>query len=465
MSAPRVVSPKPFVGQRRASRAAVGAWIVFDWATQPHYTLVTTFVFAPYFAARVAETPVVGQAQWGYATGAAGVAIALLSPVLGAIADARGSRKPWIFAFSLMLVAGAGSLWFAVPGAEHAVAIALVGFAVATIGAEFATVFINAMMPDLVDEGRLGRLSGTGWAVGYVGGLVSLVAMLGFFVANPDSGLTLLGIAPILGLDAASFEGDRASGPFAALWYAVFVLPLFLLTPDQPRRADFASAVRRGLAELKATFVAVRGHANAGLYLLAHMIYADGLVALFAFGGIYAAGIFGWTSFELGLFGILITVTAAVGAIIGGSLDDRLGPKPVVVGALVLLTIASIAILSIDAGHVGFFFAVEPAQPDGDLFASTGERVYLAIGAVIGALAGPVQSASRSLMARIAPLDKTTEFFGLYALSGKLTSFAGPLAVGMVTALSQSQRIGISVLVAFFIAGAILLVGVRPVRA
>jgi UMF1 family MFS transporter len=449
----------------RNGRRAVGAWIIFDWATQPHYTLVTTFVFAPYFAAHVAETPVAGQAMWGYATGAAGVAIALLSPALGAIADAGGSRKPWIAAFSLLLVAGAASLWFAAPGAEHAVALALVGFAIATIGAEFATVFTNSMMPDLVEEDRLGRLSGTGWAVGYIGGLVSLIAVLGFLVASPDSGLTLFGIAPILGLDPGSFAGDRASGPFSALWYAVFVLPLFLFTPDQPRRADLADAVRRGLAGLKATLVALKDHANIGLYLLAHMIYADGLVALFAFGGIYAAGIFGWTSFELGLFGILLTITATIGAIVGGRLDDRIGAKPVIVGGLVLLTLASVAILSVDAGHVGFVFAVDPAQPDGGLFASTGERVYLAIGAVIGALAGPVQSASRSLMARIVPRDKTTEFFGLYALSGKLTSFVGPLAVGAVTAISQSQRIGISMLVLFFVAGAVLFLGVRPLRA
>jgi UMF1 family MFS transporter len=462
-SSPSVAPGRP--DGRRVSRGAVGAWIMFDWATQPHYTLVTTFVFAPYFAAHVAENPVVGQSLWGYATGVAGFAIALLSPALGAIADASGARKPWIAAFSLLLVFGAASLWFALPGAEHAVVIALVGFVVATIGAEFATVFTNAMMPGLVPDERLGRLSATGWAVGYVGGLLSLVIVLGLLVANPQSGLTLFGVAPLLGLDPATFGGDRASGPFSALWYAIFVLPLFFLTPDQPRRADFAEAVRRGLAELRATFAAARRHANIGLYLLAHMIYADGLVALFAFGGIYAAGIFGWTSFELGLFGILLTITAAVGAMIGGRLDDRFGPKPVVGVALVLLTAASVGILSIDAGHVGFIFAVEPAQPDGGLFSSTGERVYLAIGAAIGALAGPAQSASRSLMARIAPRDKTTEFFGLYALSGKLTSFAGPFAVGIVTALSQSQRIGISVLVLFFTIGATMLIWVRPVRA
>jgi UMF1 family MFS transporter len=438
---------------------------MFDWAAQPHFTLITTFVFAPYFAARVAETPVAGQALWGYATAAAGLAIALFSPVLGAIADAGGPRKPWIAAFSLLLIAGAASLWFAVPGAEAAVTIALVGFAVATIGAEFATVFTNAMMSDLVDESRLGRLSGTGWAIGYAGGLLSLVLVLGFLVANPESGRTLLGIAPILGLDPATFDGDRASGPFTALWYAVFVLPLFFLTPDNERRLRLRLASRVGIGKLRKTIFSLRRHSNVALYLLSHMIYADGLVALFAFGGIYAAGTFGWTSFELGLFGILLTITGTIGAVIGGRLDDRYGPKPVIAVALLLLILTSVAILSIDPTHVGFVVEVAPATEGDGLFASAGEKVYLALGALIGALAGPLQSASRSLMARIAPAGRATEFFGLYALSGKVTSFAGPLAVGALTAISASQRVGISVLVAFFAVGGGLLLGVRPERA
>jgi UMF1 family MFS transporter len=438
---------------------------MFDWAAQPHFTLITTFVFAPYFAARVAETPVAGQALWGYATGAAGLAIALFSPVLGAIADAGGPRKPWIAAFSLFLVVGAASLWFAAPGAEAAIAVGLVGFAVATIGAEFATVFTNAMMSDLVDESRLGRLSGTGWAIGYAGGLLSLILVLGFLVANPDSGRTLLGIAPILGLDPATFEGDRAAGPFTALWYAVFVLPLFFFTPDNERRLRLRLASRVGIAKLRKTIFSLRRHSNVALYLLSHMIYADGLVALFAFGGIYAAGTFGWVSFELGLFGILLTITGTIGALIGGRLDDRYGPKPVIAVALLLLILASVAILSVDPTHVGFVIEVLPASEGDGLFASTGEKVYLALGAFIGALAGPLQSASRSLMARIAPAGRATEFFGLYALSGKVTSFAGPLAVGVLTAVSASQRVGISVLVVFFAIGAVLLVGVRPERA
>ena len=201
---------------RKASRRAVGSWLLFDWAAQPWFTLVTTFVFGPYFTTRLAADPVSGQALWGYAAAAAGLVIAACSPILGAIADTSGARKPWIAGFSVMIVAGSVGLWFAAPGVEAAIAIALVAFAVGTIGTEFATVFTNAMMPDLVEEHRLGRLSGTGWAVGYVGGLVSLLLMLGFFVGDPETGKTLLGTAPAFGLAPERYEGDRASGLFTA---------------------------------------------------------------------------------------------------------------------------------------------------------------------------------------------------------------------------------------------------------
>jgi UMF1 family MFS transporter len=449
---------------RRVSRTAIASWLMFDWAAQPLFTVVTTFVFAPYFASRLAATPAEGQALWGYATGVAGLTIALLSPVLGAIADATGARKPWIASFSVLLVLGAASLWFAAPGAEAGIVVALIGFAVATVAAEFATVFTNAMMPDLVEEESLGRLSGTGWAVGYAGGLVSLVFVLGFLVANPGTGLTLFGAPPLFGLDAAAFEGDRASGPFAALWYAIFVLPLFLFVPDRERRMRLGAAVGAGLRSLRATIASVGHHRNVALFLLAHMVYADGLVALFAFGGIYAAGTFGWTSFELGLFGILLTITGTIGALIGGWLEDKVGAKTIVGWALTLLIAASIGILSIDADHVGFVISFAPAAPDDGLFSTVGERVYLALGAMIGALAGPLQASSRSLMARISPLGRATEFFGLYALSGKVTSFMAPVGVATVTALTQSQRLGISVLVVFFALGGLLLIGVRAIR-
>ncbi|MEO8667102.1 MAG: MFS transporter, partial [Bauldia sp.] len=361
-------------------------------------------------------------------------------------------------------VCGSLALWFAEPGTAHAVSVALVAFAVGTVGVEFATVFNNAMMPDLVPEERLGRLSGTGWAVGYVGGLVSLVVALGFLVADPVTGKTFFGLSPVFGLHPDRFEGDRASGPFTAIWYVIFVTPLFLLTPDTPRRMALGAAVRHGLGELGRTLRDLRNHANIFRFLIANMIYADGLVALFAFGGIYAAGTFGWSSIELGLFGILLTITGTIGALVGGRLDDRLGAKRVIAGALAVLVLAILGILSIDAGHIAFIVPVAGPVPGDGLFAAAGEKAYLVLGAVIGAVAGPMQSASRSLMARLAPRGSTTQFFGLFALSGKVTSFFGPLAVGVLTAVSGSQRIGISILVLFFIVGGLLLLRVKPSR-
>jgi UMF1 family MFS transporter len=328
------------IGARpRPTRLGIGAWLLFDWAAQPYFTLVTTFVFAPFFAARVAATPVEGQALWGYATSAAGLVIALLSPILGAVADATGQRKPWITAFSILLVIGSAALWLAVPGEAHAVAIALIAFAVGTVGVEFATVFTNAMMPDLVDEDRLGRLSGTGWAVGYVGGLISLVIALGLLVADPESGRTFFGLAPILGLDPATFGGDRASGPFSAVWYVVFVLPLYLFTPDTPKRHDLGPAVRHGLAELRKTLGGLGGHRNALRYLVANMIYSDGLIALFAFGGIYAAGTFQMSFTEVLTFGIALNVTAGLGAAGFAWVDDLIGSKKTVLIALAALSV------------------------------------------------------------------------------------------------------------------------------
>ena len=449
---------------RKASRRAVGSWLLFDWATQPFFTLVTTFVFAPYFAARVAANPVEGQALWGYATAAAGLVIAVFSPMLGAVADAMGARKPWIAGFSVMLCAGSFALWFAAPGVESAVTIALVAFAIATIGAEFATVFTNAMMPDLVDENRLGRLSGTGWAVGYVGGLISLIIVLGLFAGDAASGKTLLGLTPVFGFEAQRFEGDRASGPLTAIWYVVFVLPLFLFTPDVPRRSNLSTALRTGLRDLRETFASLRRHANAFRYLIANMIYTDGMVALTVFGGIYAAGTFGWSLTELGLFGILLIIFGTIGALVGGRLDDSRGPKWVVQVTLIMLIVAIIGILSIDESHVAFFIPVAPPAPGDGLFASAGEKAYLVLGVLIGLAVGPLQAASRSLLCRVSPRERMTQFFGLYALTGKATSFVGPFLVGLVTTVSASQRIGISVLVIFFAAGLIMMQSVSAER-
>ncbi len=275
-------------------RRAVIGWVLFDWAAQPYFSLITTFVFAPYFATHVAASPAQGQAMWGFATAAAGLVIALMSPVLGAIADAGGRRKPWIAVFGAMLVVGASLMWIGRPGDPSIILPLLVAYGLATVGVEFATVFNNAMMPTLVPPDRIGRLSGTGWATGYVGGILSLVLVLGFLAASGETGRTLFGLKPLFGLDPATHAGDRITGPLTALWFVVFVLPMFLLTPDHAAKRPALGVVREGLAELRGTLAMLPRRPNMATFLIANMVYTDALVALFAFGGIYAAGTFGW---------------------------------------------------------------------------------------------------------------------------------------------------------------------------
>src|SRR6266481_4357053 len=437
-------------------RAAVISWIFFDWAAQPYFTLITTFVFAPYFATHVASDPANGQSLWGFATAAAGMLIALMSPVLGAIADASGRRKPWIAAFGALLVIGSCLMWFGKPGDASVIPPLLLAYAIATVGAEFATVFNNAMMPSLVPPDQIGRLSGTGWATGYVGGILSLILVLGFLAASPETGRTLFGFTPLFGLDPITHQGDRITGPLTGIWFIIFVLPMFLLTPDYPAKRPVGEALREGLIDLKQTLAELPKQKSLAAFLLANMIYTDGLVSLFAFGGIYAAGTFGWSTIQIGTFGIVAAVAGVFGAWFGGQLDDRLGPKRVIAGSMLVLLLALAAILLVDKDSILFVQVAAPA-PGGALFSGAAERAYLVLGCLIGAAGGPLQAASRTLLIRLAPKDRIAQYFGLFALTGKVTSFVGPLLIGAITAITASQKAGMAVLVVFFVTGLALL--------
>jgi UMF1 family MFS transporter len=458
---PRKATNRPAPTAETARPLALTGWVLFDWATQPFYTLVVTFLFAPYFVNGFIQDPALGSTLWAYATGVAELIAALFAPILGSIADAGYPRKPWIAGFSVLLVVGLCGLWFAIPGQTGLAPLVLLAFALATIGAELATVFNNAMMPSLVSGKRLGTLSGIGWATGYVGGLVSLVLVAGLIVADPDTGKTLLGLNPIVPVDLATRADERLVGPFSALWYVIFVLPLFLFTPDRPG-TRVAAPIKAGLTQLTSGVKDLyRSHRQIALFLIARMLYADGLGAIFAFGGIYAASVFGWGASELGLFGIILTIAGTIGAASGGTLDDRFGSKRVIGWALCLLVLASIGVLSVDKTHVLFVHPVEPKVPGSAPFSSTGEQVYLAFAILIGLASGPIQAASRTLLARLTPPEKTTEFFGFFSFSGKATAFAAPLAIGVVTAATSSQRLGIGTSLVFLIGGLMLLQRVR----
>ncbi|MEO1424131.1 MAG: MFS transporter [Pseudomonadota bacterium] len=436
----------------RSEAKGIWGWMLFDWASQPFHTVLLTFVFGPYFATRVAADPVAGQAAWGWMLGAAGIGIAFLAPVMGALADSYGARKPWIAAFSVVYIVGATGLWVAAPGLED-VTMVLIFFALALIGAEFATVFTNAMLPEITTRDDVGRVSGSGWAMGYWGGLASLVIVLGLMVGNVESGRTLFGLVPILGLDPVVGAGERAAGPFSALWYVVFVLPLFIWTRDLPFR-KVGAGVGPALKELGATIRGLGARRSFASYLGSSMLYRDALNGLYAFGGIYAGGVLGWTIIQIGIFGLFTVVTGAIGAWFGGRCDRRFGPKPVITLCIVALTIVCIVVvLTTPTSVLGMPITEGSGLPT---------LVFYICGSVIGACGGALQAASRTLLVRQSPADQMGQSFGLYALAGKATAFIAPLSIAWVTMETGSQQIGVTPLVFLFLAGLVVLYWVDP---
>lgn len=445
----------------RVSGLGIFSWILYEWAATPFYTLVITFLFAPYFADAFIGDPARGQYIWGFAAGFAGLCVAIISPVLGAMADASGRRKPWVLVSSLFFVAGMSALWIAAPGRVDLLWLVLAAFVVAAVTAEVNAVFINAIMPKLVSPQRLGTLSGIGAAVGYAGGLASLFLMAGFIAVKPETGKTLLGLDPILHLDIASRESDRLVGPFAAAWFVLFALPFFLFTPD-PRSANAsATPVRDGLRNLGETAREIRGYSNIVRFLIARMLYQDGLGGVFTFAGIYAVSSFGWSLLEKAVFGIILSAAAMLGAAFSGFIEDKTGPKAVIMGALVIAIVATLGVLSIDGTHIFFTREVVAKVAGSPLFSSMSEIAFIGFAILVGMVAGPLYSSSRSLMARISPPEKVTEFFGLFAFSGKATSFIAPSAIGLMTALTGSQRLGVAVVLVFIGIGFLLMLTVK----
>jgi len=411
------------------TRRALAAWCSFDWANSAFPTVITTFVFAAYFTEGVSADKAAGTAAWGYAISASAILIAILSPVLGAIADHGGRRKPWLFVLTMTCVTASAGLWWVEPNAAF-VPMALVLVVVANTAFETGMVFYNAMLADLAPRGRLGRLSGWAWGLGYFGGLACLVVMLVGFIQNDT---------PWLGLDKGMAEHVRASGPVVALWFAVFSLPLFLWVPDKPKSdKPPTQAIREGLRALAATARRIGEFRHIMRFLVARMFYVDGLNTLFAFGGIYAAGTFGFSFEELIMFGIGMNVTAGFGAATFAWADDRFGAKAVIMVAVSGLIVLSVAVLLVES-----------------------KTLFWAFGLPLGIFVGPAQAASRSMMARMAPPEMRTEMFGLFALSGKATAFMGPALLGWVTVTMGSQRWGMATILLFFVVGLWLMRGVR----
>ncbi|MBC7916171.1 MAG: MFS transporter [Rhodoferax sp.] len=451
----------------QTDRKGIWSWMMFDWAAQPFFTVVTTFIFGPYFISRMVldangnPDPVAGQAAWGYGIAIGGFIIAVLAPVLGSIADQSGPRKPWIAAFALLKIAGLVCLWYAAPGSS--VFWILVAYTVAAIAAEFSLVFNDSMLPRLVRNERMGEVSNTAFGLGYLGGMLVLIVVLTLLAGSATSGKTLIGIEPLYGLSQAQGEDARVTGPLSALWYFVFILPMFLFTPDKGARRPVGEAVSRGFAELRKTTGELRRRAGLLRFLIARMIYQDGIGALLALGGGFAAGMFGWSIIELGIYGIILNITAIGGSVWGGKLDTGRGSKWVVIASIIVLLVATAGIVSTGPGFTLFGLLTFATEDAGGLFATGAEKAYVVFGLLIGLVFGPVQASSRAYMARSVAEEEAGRYFGLYALSGRATSFLAPLSVAIVTGWTGSARIGMAMILIFFAVGlAVLLTTPYP---
>jgi UMF1 family MFS transporter len=322
------------------------------------------------------------------------------------------------------------------------------------IGVEFTTIFTNAILPSLGDKSEIGKVSGNGWAWGYVGGVLALILMLLFFAEN-SNGVTLLGKGPLFGLDPEMREGTRFVGPFVAGWFALSMIPFFLWVRE-PRGSGMkpAMAIKSGLSSLLETLKSLPSRKSLLAYLMSSMFYRDSLNGVFAFGGVYALGVLEWSVINVGVFGILAALSGAIFTYIGGFQDKKFGPKPVIVFSIVLLIVICVSIISITPESVLLIpVAAQSSMPD---------VAFYVCGIALGAVGGVIQSASRTMMVRQADPERMTEAFGLYALSGKATSFLAPALIAVATALTNSQRMGITPLIGLFLVGLILLAWVKP---
>lgn len=433
----------------RASKKGIWGWMLFDWAGQPFHTLVITFMFAPYFASELFATEAEGQAVWGYLVAVAGILVALSAPILGGIADRTGPRKPWVLGFGALFVVGSCGLWWASPDLPNLFWI-YISFVIAFIGAEYMIIFTNSILPDLVPRQEVGKLSGYGWALGYVGGVLVLFLMLLFMVTPPGSAETVLGNAPVFGLDPAKGEGFRASGPISAVWFVIFAIPFFLFTPDERKSTSNKKAVLEEVGGLRESWRKIKSFPQLGLFFLSSMLYRDALVVLYAFGAIYAKGALGWGQMDLLIFGVVAAIAGALGAWLGGWVDGKKGPMPVVSFSILALILVTIAVLMITKESVFFM----PVGAESNL----PTLAFYICGAVIGAAGGSMQASSRTLVvAFVEGKLPMTEAFGIYAMAGKATAFVGPFLVAVVTDFSGSQRIGLSPVIPILLLGFALL--------
>jgi len=447
-------------GDRPATLSARIAWTFFEFGGGPYFVALVVFVFAAYFANHVVVgDPVAGQAYWGYVGGLAGFLVALLSPMVGAIADRYGPRKPGLVLFTAIAVPCICALYFATPGAVLWAAAFVV---LSSLTLELAFIFHNAMLPAIAPARRIGTLSAVAYAMSYAGALLCLFLYLSF----ESWGLS--------GAPAADHLQERSIALLSAAFVAVFVFPLLVLTPDARRSGlSLGTCIRQGMGGLARTLRAVRDYRHIVTFLIARMLYYDGLTAVFAFVAIFAASVFGWEQEKVSLYALISIFALPLSAVVGGLIDDRVGSKLTIQVSLVAFMTAMLVNIGTDPDTLWYFIQLTPEDVAMQLpvlgaplsaagFTTLPEQAFLTVGFVGALFVGPALASSRTFMARMAPPAQVAEFFGLYNLSGRATAFLAPLTVGFVTQVTGDQRLGLSVVFVFVTLGFILLWFVRP---
>jgi len=405
-------------------RKEIWSWCFYDFGNSAFTTLVITFIYSTYFTKAIAENEIDGTFLWSQAIAITAVIVSLLSPILGAIADKGGYRKIFLALTTYISIGATALLFFPIKGQ---ILFALILVVIANVNFELGGVFYNAYLPEIVSLKKIGRISGIGWGAGYLGGLLAmLVAMIGF--VSPD--------VPWFGLNIDTGEHIRATNILVAAWFFIFTLPAILYLKEKKIESAnrIGVVVLNSIQALKKTFQEIKIYKNTVRFLISRLIYNDGLVTIFAFGAIYASGTFGFTFNEIMIFGIVLNIAAGSGAFLMGYIDDVIGGK-----------------LTIQISLIGLMIAVLLA-----VFANS-KLLFWVSGIIVGLFAGPNQSASRSLMGRLTPPDKINEFYGFFAFSGKLTSFLGPMLLGIFTKYFSSQRYGVAVVFIFFFVGFLLM--------
>ncbi len=417
----------------RNDTRVIAAWSLYDWANSAFTTLVVTFVYATYFTKAMAPDEITGTALWSRSVALTALVVAVSSPILGAMADRAGRRRRYLAVTTAVCVLATALLAFVPPGRANGIVIALTLVTIANIAFELGNVFYNAFLPDITTPERLGRVSGWGWGLGYVGGLACLVLALVGFV-RPET--------PWFGIATAEGFNVRATNLLVAAWFGVFALP-FLFTARGETRPEGGGGggVAAAIAEIRRSFAEVRRFRDAARLLLARVFYNDGLATIFAFGGIYAAGTFGMDFADILVFGIALNVAAGLGAFLFGFVDDRIGGKRTIM--LSILALSGATALAVWA---------------------PGRTWLWVAGVLVGIFAGPNQAASRSLLGRFVPDGRESEFFGFFAFSGKLASFLGPALLGAFTQAFDSQRAGVASVLGFFLVGGLILISVDERR-